>query len=318
MDEEQGGEVLSYSTVGRRMRRWGITLAALIGFVLPAAYGQTVTYIHTDAMGSPIAATDASGNLVETSEYAPYGELLNRPVKDAPGYTGHVEDAATGLTYMQERYYDPAIGAFLSVDPVTAYDSGNWRQFNRYAYAFSSPYKFTDPDGRNPIAGAAIGCAVTGPACPVGAGVGAAIGAAVVIIGGIIIYSEMADDSSDSSGVAPEPGTVFDSPNSDDSTTSGREPGTDGKRGSTGGPGEGKRFPRESPETKAGKEGVSCRYCGKETTNKSGQPNSRERDHIDPKSRGGNNSSENEGDSCRTCNREKGARSPDEWKPKEK
>lgn len=57
---------------------------------------------------------------------------------------------------MQQRYYDPAIGAFLSVDPVTAY-GGDYRFFNRYAYGFNSPYKFTDPDGRNPLAGAVIG-----------------------------------------------------------------------------------------------------------------------------------------------------------------
>lgn len=38
----------------------------------------------------------------------------------------------------------------LSVDPVTASSSGDWRQLNRYAYAFNNPYRFTDPDGRNP------------------------------------------------------------------------------------------------------------------------------------------------------------------------
>lgn len=41
---------------------------------------------------------------------------------------------------MQQRYYDPAIGAFLSVDPVTAYGNGDWQFFNRYAYAFNNPY----------------------------------------------------------------------------------------------------------------------------------------------------------------------------------
>lgn len=51
---------------------------------------------------------------------------------------------------MRQRYYDPSIGAMLSVDPVTAYDTGDWRQFNRYAYAFNNPYRFKDPDGRAP------------------------------------------------------------------------------------------------------------------------------------------------------------------------
>jgi RHS repeat-associated protein len=36
---------------------------------------------------------------------------------------------------MQQRYYDPGIGRFLSVDPVTFYDNGDPRYFNRYRYA---------------------------------------------------------------------------------------------------------------------------------------------------------------------------------------
>lgn len=59
-------------------------------------------------------------------------------------------DAASGLTYMQQRYYDPQIGRFLSVDPVTAY-SNPVGAFNRYWYASNNPYKFVDPDGRTDV-----------------------------------------------------------------------------------------------------------------------------------------------------------------------
>ncbi|WP_242112241.1 RHS repeat-associated core domain-containing protein, partial [Luteimonas aquatica] len=59
----------------------------------------------------------------------------------------HVLDAATGMNYMQQRYYDPAIGRFLSVDPVTAYEKPG-ANFNRYWYANNNPYRFIDPDGR--------------------------------------------------------------------------------------------------------------------------------------------------------------------------
>jgi RHS repeat-associated protein len=38
--------------------------------------------------------------------------------EDTPGYTGHLEDDELGLTYMQQRYYDPVIGRFYSNDPV--------------------------------------------------------------------------------------------------------------------------------------------------------------------------------------------------------
>ncbi|OZB52795.1 MAG: hypothetical protein B7X38_07475 [Stenotrophomonas sp. 14-69-23] len=56
-------------------------------------------------------------------------------------------DKATGLVYMQQRYYDPLIPRFLSVDPITAY-SNPVGAFNRYWYAANNPYSFKDPDGR--------------------------------------------------------------------------------------------------------------------------------------------------------------------------
>jgi len=112
-----------------------------------ATDAATYRYVHTDALGSPIAKTSSTGAVLETSEYEPYGQLLNRANDDRAGYTGHVMDAASGLTYMQQRYLDPAIGRFLSVDPVTAYDNPIGA-FNRYWYANNNPYRFTDPDGR--------------------------------------------------------------------------------------------------------------------------------------------------------------------------
>src|SRR5690606_29356653 len=54
---------------------------------------------------------------------------------------------ATQQICMQQRYYDPGIPRFLSVDPVTAYDDPV-RQFHRYRYASNNPYRVTDPDGR--------------------------------------------------------------------------------------------------------------------------------------------------------------------------
>jgi uncharacterized protein RhaS with RHS repeats len=58
---------------------------------------------------------------------------------------------------MQQRYYDPGIGRFLSVDPVTA-NGNTGKNFNRYWYADNNPFKFTDPDGRCPIAKDGVPC----------------------------------------------------------------------------------------------------------------------------------------------------------------
>lgn len=120
----------------------------LVGLALPLiATAQTVTYIHTDALGSVVAETDEAGKVIKRYDYEPYGGVVDGPVKDGPGYTGHVSDAATGLSYMQQRYYDPQLGLFLSVDPVSP-NGKPGSAFNRYRYAAGNPYRFVDPDGR--------------------------------------------------------------------------------------------------------------------------------------------------------------------------
>lgn len=136
-------------TIANKLAR--LCCASLAAFSLmlglSVAQAQTVIYYHTDALGSPVAITNVAGVVIERTEYEPYGQVLNEPVADGPGYTGHVSDAQTGLSYMQQRYYDPQIGRFLSMDPVTA-DAGTGANFNRYWYANNNPYRFTDPDGR--------------------------------------------------------------------------------------------------------------------------------------------------------------------------
>jgi RHS repeat-associated protein len=111
-----------------------------------AGVNSSVTYIYTDGLGSPLARTDANGKVISQTRYEPYGYVASG-AQPTIGFTGHVNDVDTGLTYMQQRYYDPVAGRFLSIDPV-ATDSSGPDGFNRYAYANNSPYKYVDPDGR--------------------------------------------------------------------------------------------------------------------------------------------------------------------------
>ena len=116
----------------------------------PAAGGAaSVKYQHTDALGTPVAETDAN-RAVTRERMTAYGEPVDGTYSDGPGYTGHLTDAASKLTYMQQRYYDPVIGRFLSVDPITFLDNSDARHLSRYSYAFNNPAKFVDPDGRAP------------------------------------------------------------------------------------------------------------------------------------------------------------------------
>ena len=60
-------------------------------------------------------------------------------------FTGQREDG-TGLVYMNARYYDPAIGQFISPDTLVP-DPGRVFGYNRYMYTYGNPLRYTDPTG---------------------------------------------------------------------------------------------------------------------------------------------------------------------------
>lgn len=130
--------------------KWHVLCGWLLLVAAPLAQAQgVVKYVHTDFMGTPVAMTDANRNVIQRSEYEPYGQLLNRAIETEPGFGGHIQDESTGLTYMEQRYYDPLTGRFISADPVTAYEIPG-SNFNRYWYAENSPFNFIDPNGEAP------------------------------------------------------------------------------------------------------------------------------------------------------------------------
>ena len=133
------------------------SLVATIDHAWPSNAVTATKYQHTDALGSPVAISDASGTIIERTNYDPYGGPIGKTV-NGMGYTGHVMDGATGLTYMQQRYCDQGVGRFQSIDPV-AVNSTDGGNFSRYWYANSNPYRFTDPDGMYVCEGSDAGCA---------------------------------------------------------------------------------------------------------------------------------------------------------------
>jgi RHS repeat-associated protein len=143
----QGGKLLysSHSAQGNTKHVYlGDRLIAEVNSV------SGTSYSHTDALGSPVARTNASGQLLSRTRYEPYGATAAGTNPTGVGFTGHVNDADTGLVHMQQRYYEPLAGRFLSVDPVTM-DANTGSGFNRYVYGNNNPYKFKDPDGRLPL-----------------------------------------------------------------------------------------------------------------------------------------------------------------------
>ena len=121
-----------------------------------------VTYAHTDLLGSPVAETNTSGTVTRRERFKAYGEPADGTVNTRLGFTGHYSDN-NDLVYMQQRYYHPALGRFMSADPMEA-DTQNAWNFNRYNYAANNPYRNKDPDGRacDSLSGGGCGMSTTG------------------------------------------------------------------------------------------------------------------------------------------------------------
>ncbi|MFE1788996.1 polymorphic toxin-type HINT domain-containing protein [Streptomyces sp. NPDC059525] len=62
------------------------------------------------------------------------------------GFVGGIKEAATGLTLLGAREYDPTTGRFISPDPLI--DAGDPQQWNAYAYSNNSPINASDPSGK--------------------------------------------------------------------------------------------------------------------------------------------------------------------------
>jgi RHS repeat-associated protein len=103
-----------------------------------AQVGEALTYAVSDGLGSVRAWTSAAPPDAYIT-YDPYGA----PDTDITGFafTGEPRDA-TGLQYHRARYYDPALGAWASLDQLETP--------NRYAYVDGNVVNWTDPSGYCP------------------------------------------------------------------------------------------------------------------------------------------------------------------------
>jgi|GEM_PF-6277764 len=107
---------------------------------------NAVTYLHSDHLGSVSLATTSGGNIASQQYFDPWGKVKSGGIgQTSLNYTGQRLDG-TGLLYYNARYYDPALGKFLSPDNVAD-------GLNRYAYVHNNPIIGTDPTGHREEAG---------------------------------------------------------------------------------------------------------------------------------------------------------------------
>ena len=93
------------------------------------------------------------GVVVATYLYNAWGQLLQSSGVMAESnplrYRGYFYDVATGLYYLQSRFYDPVIGRFINADAtwVLGVEQNNLLQYNLFTYGLNNPVMFVDHDG---------------------------------------------------------------------------------------------------------------------------------------------------------------------------
>ncbi|MGB7739782.1 MAG: RHS repeat-associated core domain-containing protein, partial [Steroidobacteraceae bacterium] len=119
----------------------------------------STTYVVPDHLGSSDTLLNEAGATVAKESFGTFGTRRgsNWSAATAPdwlgianttrqGFTGHEMLDNVGLVHMNGRVYDPAIGRFLSADPLIG-DPGDSQSVNPYAYVGNRPLNATDPTG---------------------------------------------------------------------------------------------------------------------------------------------------------------------------
>ena len=110
-------------------------------------YADDYFFYRYDIRGSVTNIVDGTGAVVKSYDYDEFG------VTTASGdtffnevtFTGSVADAS-GLLYMNARYYNPTTARFLSQDTYTGSASDPWTQ-HLYVYCNNNPVNMVDPTG---------------------------------------------------------------------------------------------------------------------------------------------------------------------------
>jgi RHS repeat-associated protein len=118
---------------------------------------SNVIYYFADQLGSARVVTNASGAILDDSDFYAYGG--ERAVSASSGnvykFEGKERDSESGLDDFGARYYSSQLGRFISADwsaipvPVPYADLTNPQTLNLYAIVRDNPETFADLDGHD-------------------------------------------------------------------------------------------------------------------------------------------------------------------------
>ena len=114
-------------------------------------YAEDYFFYRYDIRGSVTTIVDGAGSVVKSYDYDEFGVTTSTGGSffNEVTFTGSISDAS-GLLYMNARYYNPATARFLSQDTYTGSAFDPWTQ-HLYAYCNNNPVNMVDPTGHNPL-----------------------------------------------------------------------------------------------------------------------------------------------------------------------
>jgi len=117
------------------------------------ARGGNSSFHLRDAHGSIRGLADATGTITDRYAYDAYGNAVvaSGSTVNPYRYSGERLDSDTGLYQLRARYYNPAVGRFISRDPFSGRVEAPVSR-HRYLYADADPVNRMDPTGRESLA----------------------------------------------------------------------------------------------------------------------------------------------------------------------
>jgi RHS repeat-associated protein len=179
---KNGGEVvIDYDGDGARVAKTvgGVTTRYLVDDLNPSGYSQvmeeviggTVQRVYTygtmlvsqsqriagsfvssfygyDAQGNVKFLTDSTGAVTDTYAYDAFGTMIGQPgsTPNSYFYGGQQLDSDLGLYFLRARYYEPARGRFLTLDPFDG-EARRPSSLHKYLYVHGDGVNFGDPSG---------------------------------------------------------------------------------------------------------------------------------------------------------------------------
>jgi RHS repeat-associated protein len=124
-----------------------------------------IYYFLSDHIGSARVVTDWQGQVVEESDFYPFGteRVITDNLDNFYKFTGFERDGESALDHTLHRKYSASLARWLSPDPKAGTPT-NPQSWNRYPYVINNPLMLVDPLGGSTYDPYLVGCF---PACSI-------------------------------------------------------------------------------------------------------------------------------------------------------